>query len=85
MLRQTLNFAVTLLAVSLLGACSSSTPEQNGETSKAAAEQGAAAEERQPTVFDDQLKALDKAKSVEATLQKAQQERDKKMEEQSDG
>jgi len=34
---------------------------------------------RQKTVFDDQLKALEKAKAVEKEMQKAQEKRDQAM------
>jgi len=63
MVRQTSVVAVVLLA--LLGGCSERTavPEP-------------APAERQPTVFDDQLKALDKAKAVQQELDEAARRRD---------
>ncbi len=63
MVRQTSVVAVVLLA--LLGGCGERTavPEP-------------APAERQPTVFDDQLKALDKAKAVQQELDEAARRRD---------
>jgi hypothetical protein len=84
MLRQRLQFAASLLSVTLLAACSSHSPEESTDPPESSADEPAA-EARKPTVFDDQLKALDKAKSVEETLKKAQAERDKQMDEQSGG
>ena len=85
MLRQTLQLAASLCAVTLLVACSSHSSEADSGAAASPADQPAAAEARKPTVFDDQLKALDKAKSVEQTLQKAQADRDKKMDDQDGG
>ncbi len=82
MLRQTLHLAAGLCAATLLVACSSDSSDADSRAAETPADQPTAAETRQPTVFDDQLKALDKAKSVEQTLQKAQADRDKQMEEQ---
>jgi hypothetical protein len=84
MLRQSLQFTACLLAVNLLLACSSHSPDASSDNPVAPADQPAA-EARKPTVFDDQLKALDKAKAVEEDLRKAQAERDKQMDEQSGG
>ena len=85
MVRQTLQFAASLLALSLLGACSSKTADEESAAANAPTEQAPATQTRQPTVFDDQLKALDKAKAVEESLKKAQAERDKEMDEQTGG
>ena len=85
MLRQTLPLAASLCAFTLLIACSSHSSDADSGRAEAPVDSPAAAEARQPTVFDDQLKALDKAKSVEQTLQKAQAERDKEMDEQGGG
>lgn len=82
MLRQTLLLAASLCAATLLVACSSHSSDADSHAADTPADQPAAAETRQPTVFDDQLKALDKAKAVEQTLQKAQADRDKQMQEQ---
>ncbi len=85
MLRQSLQVAASLLAVIALAACSSHTSESSADKTEAAVDQPAIATPRTPTVLDDQLKALDKAKAVEQTLQKAQAERDKEMDEQGGG
>ena len=47
--------------------------------------QAAKPEPRQKTVFDDQLKALDKAKGVEAQLQKEKEQQDRAIEAQEKG
>ena len=85
MLRQTLQVAASLCSVIALVACSSHSLESNADQAAAAVDEPANAEARKPTVFDDQLKALDKAKAVEQTLQKAQAEHDKEIDEQSGG
>jgi hypothetical protein len=84
MLRQSLQLTVCLLGVNLLLACSSHSPDASSDTPDASAAPPAT-EARKPTVFDDQLKALDKAKAVEESMQKAKAERDKQMDEQSGG
>lgn len=84
MVRQTLKFSASLVALSLLVACSSRSPDTDGGAA-ATPSAPAAADARKPTVFDDQLKALDKAKAVEEELRKAQAERDKQIDEQSGG
>ncbi len=84
MVRQTLKLAAGLFALSLLGACSSHSSDTDSSAAAAPADPPAA-EARKPTVFDDQLKALDKAKAVEEDLRKAQAERDKQIDEQSNG
>ena len=85
MLRQSLQVAASLLAVIALAACSSHKSENSTDKTEAAVDQPATVTPRAPTVFDDQLKALDKAKAVEQNLQKAQAERDKEMDEQGGG
>lgn len=84
MVRQTLKFAASLFALSLLGACSSHSSGADGQAAAPAAD-APLPEARKPTIFDDQLKALDKAKAVEGDLKKAQAERDKQMDEQTGG
>ena len=85
MLRQSLLTAASLFVVMALAACSSRTSESSADRSDAALDPPAAAPPRTPTVFDDQLKALDKARSVEKTLQQEQADRDKQIDEQSGG
>lgn len=84
MVRQTLKLAASLLALGLLAACSSHSSDADSSAVAPTADPPAA-EARKPTVFDDQLKALDKAKAVEEDLRKAQAERDKQIDEQSGG
>ena len=81
MLRQSLPIAAALCALSLLMACSGSTSEPAETADAAGADSAAESAPPQPTVFDEQLKALDKAREVEETLKKAQADRDKAMEE----
>ncbi len=85
MLRQTLQLAVSLLAVQLLLACSSHRDDSERASADAPVDPPAAVDARRPTVFDDQLKALDKAKAVEESLKKAQADRDRQIDEQSGG
>ena len=82
MLRQSLQLAAGVCVAILIVACSSGSTDADSTDTAAAAP---AAEARQPTVFDDQLKALDKARAVEQELQKAKAERDKQIDEQSGG
>lgn len=84
MLRQSLRCAAGLCAAMLLVACSSSAPDA-APAAQTPTDQAPPAELRQPTVIDEQLKALDKAKAVEQELQKAQAERDKEIDAQSGG
>ncbi|MEO7935116.1 MAG: hypothetical protein ABIR27_02555 [Dokdonella sp.] len=84
MVRQTLKFAASLFALSLLGACSSHSSDADNQAAAPTANSPAPVA-RKPTVFDDQLKALDKAKAVEEDLKKAQAERDKQIDEQTGG
>ncbi|MBX3697329.1 MAG: hypothetical protein R3F08_00960 [Dokdonella sp.] len=80
MLRQSLRVAATVAALGLLAACSSSAPDADGARSEPSADAAEQPAKRPPTVLDDQLKALDKAKSVEATLKQEQADRDKAIE-----
>ncbi len=68
-------FRPTMMAVALIGlsACGGPAPADTD----AAATAAKPATSRQKTVFDDQLKALDKAKAVEKQLKEAQEKRDK--------
>lgn len=63
----------------LLTGCSDNTPETT--TEEPAPVVAAPAPAKQGTVFDDQLKALEKAKSVEDTLAEAAAAERKKIEE----
>jgi ABC-type enterochelin transport system substrate-binding protein len=76
---------IALLAfiVLILGACGSKSADTAASADAKPAEQPAAA--RQKTVFDDQLKALDKAKAVEKQLQEDKEKRDKAMDAQEQG
>jgi hypothetical protein len=64
-----LPFATTLL----LAACGGSEPPPEPAASPTASK-------REPTVLDAQLQALDKAKAMEQTLQKQQDDLDKRAE-----
>lgn len=81
MIRTTL-LASTLLA---LAACGGKTTDADAQAAadKAAAEQAAA--KRQKTVFDDQLKAIDKAKGVEKQLMDEKEKHDGDIEKQESG
>ncbi len=71
----------SLIAASVfaLDACGDhTTADAHADATKAAAPVSA----RQKTVFDDQLKALDKAKAVEKQLQEDKEKRDKAMQDQ---
>ena len=83
MLRQTLQITCAVLFLCMLPACSSSSQQD----SEAAVDEStdAPAVQKQPTVFDDQLKALDKAKAVEGTLQDGKEATDKAIDEASGG
>lgn len=65
----------SLALVALLAGCS------GGDRPPAGAD-AEAAKPRQKTVFDDQLKALDKARAVEGELQKAKEQQDRTIDEQ---
>ncbi len=74
----------TALLASLLlalAACGSSAPPPPDNTKAATP----APEQKQKTVFDDQLKAIDKAKSVEKTLQQEKEQHDRTLEQQERG
>ena len=62
-----------------LGACSD---HKAADADADAARAAPPAPVRQKTVFDDQLKALDKAKAVEKQLQDDKEKRDKAMQDQ---
>ena len=66
--------------LSILSACGGSHPP---EASATQAEAPAAA--KQKTVFDDQLKALEKAKALEKQMQEDQKKRDAEIERQEQG
>lgn len=83
MLRQTLSFTCTIVLLSLLSACSSSAQQDTEPVVDASAEPSSV--QKRKTVFDDQLKALDKARAVEATLEEAKAARDKAIDEGSGG
>ncbi len=63
----------------VIGACSRHENPPAAET--VATQTQPATSPKQPTVLDDQLKALDKAKAVEAQLQKEKESQDKTIEE----
>lgn len=69
MVRQRLAFTVTVIA--LLAGCTSEAPPPAPEPP-----------ERKPTVFDDQLEALDKAKALQQELDEAARKRDEAAREQ---
>lgn len=73
-----------LLAASLLAlaACSGHKAADADTDAAKTAVAAQPAPVRQKTVFDDQLKALDKAKAVEKQLQEDKEKRDKAMEDQ---
>jgi len=81
---RTVALAVAVLA---LAACGGTPSDSQADADKAAADRAAeqAAAKKQKTVFDDQLKALDKAKGVEKQLQDDKEKRDKAMEAQENG
>ena len=80
---------ITALAIAVLtlAACGGTPSDSQADADKAAADRAAeqAAAKKQKTVFDDQLKALDKAKGVEKQLQDDKEKRDKEMEKQENG
>jgi len=71
---------LSLLLVLLLTSCSDSTPETTA-VEPAPEVVAEPAPPKQGTVFDDQINALDKAKSVEDTLAEAAAAERKKIEE----
>jgi hypothetical protein len=86
MLRQSLQFSASLFAVNLLLACSSHSPDTSSDKSATSAQKPAAeARTPAPTVIDDQLKALDKAKAAREAVEKAQVDRNKEIDDESGG
>ncbi|MEZ5461110.1 hypothetical protein [Dokdonella sp.] len=83
MLRQSLQIACAAACLCALPACTSSTPEENAPVAEESTDSSVA--RKQPTVLDDQLKALDKARAVEATLEEAKAARDKAIDEAGGG
>ncbi|MGB0133130.1 hypothetical protein [Dokdonella sp.] len=79
MLRQTLLPACIILSLCMLPACSSPAQQDNEPVADESAD--ASATQKKKTVFDEQLKALDKAKAVQATLDEAKAARDKAIDE----
>ena len=79
--------AALAVAVLALAACGGTPADSQVDADKVAADRAAeqAAAKKQKTVFDDQLKALDKAKGVEKQLQDDKEKRDKEMEKQENG
>ena len=73
MVRQTL---IVLVACSLLAACAGDAPPPATPSDPVAAEPAPA---RAATVLDDHMKALEDAKAVQATLDKAAAERGKAL------
>ncbi len=83
MLRQTLQFTCAVALLLLLPACSSSSQPDSESVVDETVEDPAV--QKQPTVFDEQLRALDKAKAVEATLEDGKAATDKAIDEDSGG
>ena len=83
MLRQTPQCICAILLSCLLPACTSSTSQDNEPLAEGSVD--AAPAPKQKTVLDDQLKALDKAKTVEATLEDGKAAQDKAIDEASGG
>ena len=83
-----LRIATLSFSLLMLGACGGKpTADTQADADQAAADRAAeqAAAKKQKTVFDDQLKALDKAKAVEQQLQDDKDKRDKAMQAQENG
>jgi len=73
-----MKFRLFVIAIILLtGACSNSTPPPAQNPPSSAKTE---TPKQEPTVLDNQLKALDKAKALEVELQKQKEERDKQIE-----
>ena len=84
MIRIITMLAFVLLALAACGGRKSADADADAQAPvDKAAEQAAA--KKQKTVFDDQLKALDKAKAVEQQLQDDKDKRDKALQEQENG
>lgn len=80
--------AALTVAVFTLAACGGKQPaDTQADADKAAADRAAeqAAAKQRKTVFDDQLKALDKAKGVEKQLLDEKEKQDKEIEKQENG
>jgi hypothetical protein len=83
-----IRIATLALAVLALGACGGKpAADTQAEADQAAADKAAeqAAAKKQKTVFDDQLKALDKAKGVEKQLKDDKEKRDAELQKQENG
>jgi hypothetical protein len=74
-----LSAAAIVTCMLLLGACSGGGDANDASTVSPTAV--AAPPARTPTVIDDQLEALEKAKAVQATLDAAEAERRRKLDE----
>lgn len=83
MVRQIMKSLPAALIVCVLASCGSGKPDvqEEGAGDAQATPPAAAA----PTVFDDQLKALEKAKQVEENLQDEKKARDEAIDEASGG
>jgi ABC-type glycerol-3-phosphate transport system substrate-binding protein len=79
--------AALAVAVLALAACGGTPSDSQADADKAAADRAAeqAAAKKQKTVFDDQLKALDKARGVEQQLLDEKEKHDKEIEKQENG
>jgi hypothetical protein len=80
--------AALAVSVLVLAACGGTpSADTQADADKAAADRAAeqAAAKKQKTVFDDQLKALDKAKGVEKQLMDDKQKRDAELQKQENG
>ncbi|MBX3701493.1 MAG: hypothetical protein KF903_10915 [Dokdonella sp.] len=73
--------SVLSLALLALAGCGGGKPPAQADQPAAAP----APEQRQKTVFDDQLKAIDKAKGVEQQLMQEKERHDKQIEAQEKG
>lgn len=82
MVRQTVRTAVVVMFALSLSACSSKTADPEAAQDADTATQ---AEPATPTVLDEQMKAMQKAREVEETLQKAKEAQDKAIDEASGG
>ena len=82
MMVRTATLAAALLVLAACGGTPSADTQADAAADRAA-EQAAA--KKQKTVFDDQLKALDKAKGVEKQLQDDKEKRDAELQKQENG
>jgi hypothetical protein len=85
MVRQTVRIAVAVMFALSLGACSSKSPEADAAQDADDTVTATPAESATPTVLDEQMKAMQKAREVEETLQKAKDAQDKAIDEASGG